>query len=262
MDPRKQRLPKTWAILRRMLYRTAARVVSVSAGVDAFFAWLPEAKRAVIPNPITWAELDRPAADPQEPPWPHTVMAMGRLEEEKGFDVLIHAFAQLSADFPDWGLTILGEGSQRDRLESLAQQLDLTDRVRMPGAIHEPFATLKKADLFVLSSRHEGFGNALVEAMACGVAVIATDCWHTPPEIVRRGLDGILVPPNDAEALAAAMVDLMSDPGKRLRLAAEAVRSAKRYDLALVSQTWAELLQTVVAPQDAPPPESAPTSPP
>jgi glycosyltransferase involved in cell wall biosynthesis len=234
-----------------MLYRTAARVVSVSAGVDAYFAWLPEAKRAVIPNPVALTELDEPADEPAASAWPRTVMAMGRLEEEKAFDVLIHAFARLAVDFPDWGLTILGEGSERGRLESLVNELDLADRVRLPGALHEPFATLKKADLFVLSSRHEGFGNALVEAMACGVAVIATQCWHTPPEIVRQGVDGILVAPNDAEALTAAMADLMSDLDKRRRLAAEAVESAKRYDLGVVTQTWDALLRSAV---DAPNP--------
>jgi len=268
-DPRKKRLGRIWNHLRRVCYGLASRVVSVSAGVDAYFAWLPEAKRAVIPNPICPADIasgadtrqqavgSRQSAlinhqssiiDHQFPrPWPRAVAAMGRLEPEKGFDILVDAFARLTSDSPDWGLVILGEGSQRASIESLVARLGLRERIRLPGAIHDPFSALKRADLFVLSSRSEGFGNALVEAMACGLPVIATECWSAPPGIVRHGVDGILVPPEDPEALAAAMADLMADDDRRGRLACAAVEAVKRFDLDHVSQTWDELLQTVVA---------------
>lgn len=244
-DPRKEWTNRTWKGLRRLAYRLASRVVSVSEGVDAYFSWLPKARRAVIPNPVSFAELDAPAGEPMALAWPRAVAAMGRLEPEKGFDLLIDAFARLAADFPDWGLVILGEGSQRGRLESLAAGHGLRERVELPGVLEDPFSTLERADLFVLSSRSEGFGNALVEAMACGLPVIATECWHTPPGIVHHGTDGMLVPPEDIDALAAAMAQLMADDDQRRRLASEAVKAARRFDLDRISQTWDELLEAV-----------------
>ena len=246
-DPRKKRLKRVWKGLRRVAYRLASRVVSVSDGVDDYFAWLPEAKRAVIPNPICPAELVSKAGEPMAFSRPHAVMGMGRLEVEKGFDLLVGAFARLAADFPEWELVILGQGSQRGKLESLIAKLGLTERVQLPGVLDNPFSTLKRADLFVLPSRSEGFGNALVEAMACGLPVIATRCWTRPPGIVRHDVDGILVAPEDVDALAAAMADLMADHRRRGRLASEAVEAARRFDLDQVIQTWDELLDAVVS---------------
>jgi len=235
-----------WKGLRRVAYRLASRVVSVSDGVDDYFAWLPEANRAVIPNPICPAELVFKAGEPMAFSRPHAVMGMGRLEVEKGFDLLVGAFARLAADFPDWELLILGQGSQRGELESLIAKLGLTERVRLPGVLEDPFSTLERADLFVLPSRSEGFGNALVEAMACGLPVIATRCWTRPPGIVRHDVDGILVAPEDVDALAAAMAGLMADHRRRGRLASEAVEAVRRFDLDQVIQTWDELLDAVV----------------
>ena len=245
-DPRVFRLKPTWETLRRVAYRRAARVVSVSAGVDDYFAWLPEAKRAVIPNPIPLAEIRSEKGTPVSSDRPHVVAGMGRLAPEKGFDVLIRAFALSAAELPDWGLVILGEGSERATLESIVAELDLQDRVRLPGVLDDPFSALRRADLFVLSSRSESFGNALVEAMACGLPVIATQCWSRSPGLVRDGVDGILVPPDDVDALAAAMSELMGDEARRRQFASEATGAVERFDVGTVSRTWDELLQAVV----------------
>jgi glycosyltransferase involved in cell wall biosynthesis len=244
-DPRKKRLKRAWKGLRRLAYRRAARVVSVSAGVDDSFGWLPEARRAVIPNPIPLGEIRSEKITPVSLDWPRTVMGMGRLEPEKGFDVLIPAFARLAGEFPDWGLVILGDGSQRAGLVSMVAELGLEGRVRLPGVVDDPFAMLKHADVFVLSSRSEGFGNALVEAMACGLPAIATECWSRSPGLVRDGVDGLLVPPEDVDALSAAMAELMADAARRRRLAVEAARSVERFDLDRIRRTWDELLQAV-----------------
>jgi len=248
-DPRKKRLKRVWKGLRRVAYRLASRVVSVSEGVDECFAWLPEAKRAVIPNPICPAELASKAGEPMAFRRPHVVMGMGRLEVEKGFDLLVRAFARVADDFPEWELVILGQGSELGKLESLVAKLGVSERVRLPGVVANPFVTLKRADLFVLPSRSEGFGNALVEAMACGLPVIATRCWSRPPGIVRHDVDGLLVPPEDVDALGAAMADLMSDRQRRGRLASEAVEAAKRFDLDRVIQTWDKLLVALAGPR-------------
>ena len=247
-DPRKRRMKRVWKGLRRLVYRWASRVVSVSPGVDDFFAWLPEGKRGVIPNPIELAEIDSPPGEPIVFDWPHTVIAMGRLEPEKGFDLLIRAFGRLAADFPNWGLVILGQGTRRGELESLAAEAGLSRRVRLPGVVDQPFPTLKRADLFVLSSRSEGFGNVLVEAMACGLPVIATECWSRPPGIVRHGVDGVLVPAEDVDALAAAMRELMGDDAQRRQFAGKAAESAKRFDLSEITRLWVELLDATARP--------------
>jgi glycosyltransferase involved in cell wall biosynthesis len=109
---------------------------------------------------------------------------------------------------------------------------------------------MKQADLFVLPSRYEGFGIAVVEAMACGLPVIATDCPSGPAEILRHGEDGILVPPEDVDALATALAELMADQGKRRSLGSRGIEAARRFDLDLVSQSWDELLEAVVTARD------------
>ncbi len=245
MDPRRDGLPAAWRWLRRKTYPWATRLVSVSPAVDSFFTWLPEERRRTIPNPVAFEQIESQRGCPVRLRQSRTVIAMGRLSPEKGFDLLIRAFARLAAEFPDWGLAILGEGPERGSLESLAQDLKLGDRLQMPGAVEEPFAVLKQSDVFVLSSRHEGFGNVLVEAMACGLPVVAADCWAVSPAIVRDGTDGLLVPPDNPAALAQAMARLMRDEALRKELAHSAGESARRFALPEVMVEWGRVLNEV-----------------
>ena len=246
MDPRRDDLHAGWRWLRRKTYLGAARLVSVSRAVDSFFDWLPGDRRAVIPNPLPLDEIEKATGEPLVLPWRQTVIAMGRLAPEKGFDQLMRAFAAVAGEFPDWGLVILGEGPQRDELELLAEELRIGDRLGLPGMLQEPFAALKQADLFVLSSRHEGFGNALVEAMACGLPVIATDCWSVSPAIVRHEVNGLLVPPEDPSALAAAMARLMRDEPLRRQFGRAAVETAKPFGLPAVIARWEQLFDQII----------------
>ncbi len=239
-------LPRQWEWLRRWTYPWAAKVVSVSNAVDTWFEWLPESRRTVVHNPISLSELQQQSGHPLRQDWPHIVLAIGRLTDLKGFDVLIRAFAAVAAKNVDWGLVILGEGEDRLKLDELIQQLGLRDRVRLPGVMHEPYAAMKQADLFVLSSRHEGFGIVLVEAMACGVPVIATDCWTVSPGFVHHGKDGLLVPPENVEALAEAMGELMGDEQRRKALGEAGPASVARLDLERVMEVWDGLLEEVL----------------
>jgi glycosyltransferase involved in cell wall biosynthesis len=253
VDPRRQSLARPWRVLRRLVYPRAARLVSVSAGVDAAFGWLPAGQRRVIFNPVGPIDAQPDPAEPPCPalpfPWAHAVLGMGRLEAQKGFDLLIDAFARLAAQFPDWGLAILGEGSLRAKLQSQINSLGLSSRVMLPGTVPSAMAAMNEADLFVLSSRYEGFGLTLAEAMACSVAVIAADCPSGPAEIVRHGDDGLLVPAEDAASLARAMAELMSDAPRRRRLGAAARQSARRFDLNQVMPAWETLLEDVLQEQ-------------
>jgi glycosyltransferase involved in cell wall biosynthesis len=240
-DPRKEPLPGAWQRLRRVAYRRAARVVSVSADIDSYFDWIAAERRAVIPNPVDFAELEGQGPG-LEFPWPHAAIAMGRLAPEKGFDLLIEAFAGLAERFADWGLVILGEGRLRGELESLAARFGLAGRVLLPGAIPSPGSTLKKADLFVLSSRWEALPMALMEAMACGLPVVATECMAGAADLVRPGQSGIRVPTEDASALGAAMAELMQDPAQRCLLGQNAAASVRQFDLERIIEVWEGLL--------------------
>src|SRR5690606_8206234 len=120
------------------------------------------------------------------------IVALGRLVDLKGFDLLIRAFAMVAEAIPGWSLEIHGEGPERPALEALAHALGVGERVRLPGYARDPHAVLRDAGLFALSSRLEGSPNALIDAMADGLAVVAFDCEAGPRELLRDGEDGVL----------------------------------------------------------------------
>ncbi len=173
---------------------------------------------------------------------PKRIIAVGRLAAEKGFDRLITAFSRLHRMHTDWSLTIWGEGSERTSLEQLVRELRLDGRVRLPGVTRSIHQKLLEADLFVLSSCYEGFPNALCEAMACGLPVISFDCPSGPRAIIRNGVDGILVPPGDIDALADAMYLLMTDESLRARLAGNAVKISERFRMERIMGMWEDVI--------------------
>jgi glycosyltransferase involved in cell wall biosynthesis len=170
-----------------------------------------------------------------------TIVAMGRMRHQKGFDLLLKAFASCSN--PEWRLVIFGEGQERKGFELLIRELGLEGKVFMPGVVKDSMSLLKQADLFVMSSRFEGFPNALLEAMACGLPVISFDCPSGPGEIIRNGVDGLLVAPEDVNAMADAMKRLMADGEERKRLGTRAIEVLDRFGIEKVMKKWEELLQ-------------------
>lgn len=231
-------------------YRKADRVLTLSegsAGVIAGQLRLDPARVAWIPNPVDLALVRRCAQEPlaNQPPRPF-VLTVGRLEHQKGHDLLLRAFAASGAA-ASHDLVILGEGSLGIELRALAQRLAISRQVRFAGFVANPFAWMAKCDLFVLPSRWEGFGSALAEAMAAGAPVLATDCNYGPREIVAHGASGWLVPVGDEAALGAAMTRLLADADTRKRLAAGGQDSAERYASPTILERYARLIEDVAA---------------
>lgn len=215
--------------LARWFYPRADAVVAVSQGVAddlAATAGLAPAHIRVIYNPVVTADLPHLAAQPAEHPWlatpapapyldaetaPPVILAVGRLSKQKDFPTLLHAFQQVVQQRPA-RLLILGEGSERPHLEQLVHDLGLTGVVDLPGFAANPYAAMSRAALFVLASAWEGLPNALIEALACGAPVVATDCESGPREILADGRYGPLVPVGDVAALAGAMLATLADP--------------------------------------------------
>jgi len=164
----------------------------------------------VIYNPVVSPELYEKADAPLEHPWfrsnqPPVILGVGRHYPQKGFDTLLRAFARVRQETPA-RLVILGEGPERPNLERLASELGVAADVDMPGFDPNPFRYMKRAGVFVLSSRYEGLPNVLIQAMACGCPVVSTDCPNGPAEILDGGRYGALVPVDDVEAMARAIV--------------------------------------------------------
>ena len=192
-------------------YRHADAVVAVSQGVQADLlrlTRLPETRIPCIYNPVITRKLLQQREEPVDHSWfaagaPPVVLAVGRLTPQKDFPTLLRAFARLPVPAR---LLILGEGEQRTELERLTRELGVADSVQMPGYEPNPFKYMRRAAVFVLSSRYEGLPNALIQAMACGCPVVATDCPSGPREILADGKYGLLVPVGDVDALADAIL--------------------------------------------------------
>jgi len=186
---------------------------------------------APIPDPVD--ELDGGVSDQAAP----VVVAAGRLNTQKGFDLLIAAWAPVAEKHPGWTLRIYGSGPERPALERLAAGLP----VELPGRTDRLGAAMAAGSLFALSSRWEGFGLVLVEAMGKGLPVVSFDCPRGPGDIVTDGEDGLLVPPEDVPALTAALLALIEDPERRRRMALAARATARRYAGPSIAPRWEAL---------------------
>jgi GalNAc-alpha-(1->4)-GalNAc-alpha-(1->3)-diNAcBac-PP-undecaprenol alpha-1,4-N-acetyl-D-galactosaminyltransferase len=237
-------LSPVWRLARQFAYPLAD---AVTVQTEDGAAWLR--RRTYVRRPIVIAnavryqrDLRNLAANSQPAALNPFILAMGRLTEQKGFDLLLRAFHQSDLIRHGWRLAILGDGAQFTTLQQQAASLGIANAVTLPGYVSAIGPWLGQAEIFVLSSRYEGFPNVLMEAMQVGRACISFDCPSGPRELIKAGINGCLVPAEDVAALAASIRRMAFDPGLRSRLGAEATKVNERFSPEVIYSGWLRLL--------------------
>ena len=239
------RYPMLYRFLYQRLYPLADRVICNSKYmqrdlVESFP--LPAEKTIVIPNPVDRERIDQFLLHGHNPyqSGKYHLVSVGRLNYQKGFDLLLKAFDKSLKKVPDLHLTIVGEGSEAESLKRLADDLGIAGSITFAGHQGNPYPFMAYADLFVSSSRWEGSPNAVLESLACGTPVLAFDCPGGTGEIIRQGENGWLVPSEDFEAMAEKIVELMQS--NRWQSLQTSSLLPEEYGCQNVVKKWEELL--------------------
>ncbi len=255
-DPRRQYTVK--GILGRligkasaMLYPSARGVICVSSGISKILAkdyHIPRGRLKVIHNPVNMDELLLQGKEPPPVNLPKRfILHVGRLKIiYKGQDLLLTAFAGLHESFPDIGLVFVGDGKDRELLQKQAERLGVDNNILFAGWRENVASFMARAEVFVLPSRYEGWPIALMEAMACGCPVIASDCSTGPGEILAGGDFGRLIPVENVEALVSALSELLTDPGLRNRMSHLSQRRAREFDVSISAPSYADYLKEII----------------
>lgn len=238
-------------LLMRTSYHFANKVIANSEDTRTDLIKLRiirPAKCIVIGNPIVRDDMFHLAGAAIDDKWLSdpdviVILAIGRLHKQKDHACLIHAFKSVQEAIPAARLLIIGEGEEFNCLNELVRGLDLSHLVRFEGFKDNPYPYYKNCDLFVLSSRWEGFGNVLVEAMACGAPIVSTNCPGGPKEILKNGLYGVLVPVGNAKALSSAIVDSLIRAKPREDLESARLR-AMDFSMAGISKQYLESVES------------------
>lgn len=243
-----------FAMIARAGYNMADAIATTSKGVSddltAHFG-VRESAIKVVHNPIDFVAMKDALAEPldagDEGAWKHpAIVSAGRLAEAKNFPLLVDAMALLRRRLPAARLFILGQGDQEPQLRQQIASLGLTDAVRLCGFQRNPWKYIARADVFALTSRYEGFGNVLIEAMACGVPVVVTRS-PGPLEIVRDNVDGVIVSEHTPEAVAGALEALLTDDRRRASMAAAAKDASAQYALPAIAGQYDSWFSELVA---------------
>ncbi len=230
-----------WSWQRRLFYPFANHLVVQNEEIKDWFRDYNSSVK-VIQNPvkITIKSLEAPLEVPL--PSGKLLVAMGFLIKQKGFDMLIEVFSRLRRSGHNWKLIIIGGGPLEKELRRQAKELGIEEVVCFTGHVSNPLNILPKCDLFVLSSRFEGFSNALLEAMACGLPVVSFDCHYSPRELIQHSVNGLLVPEGDLVVLESTLSQLMQDGKMRAELGNEAKKVNQKYAPEKIMKEWEELM--------------------
>lgn len=240
-----------WLVNR--LYPYASCIVAISDGVKSSLTRLhvPGERIRVIYNPQNLAPFEASATETvPRAGRPFRIVTAGRLAEQKDYPTLLTAFRKVCDAGLDARLVILGEGPDEAKLRALASTLGISSRVEWRGWVRAPYEVMAGCDAFVLTSRYEGFGNVIVEAMACGLPVVCTDCESGPGEILAGGEYGLLVPVGDSNAIATALLRLASDAELHASLRSRGKRRARDFDVASIAQEYVDVLTRAMPPHE------------
>jgi GalNAc-alpha-(1->4)-GalNAc-alpha-(1->3)-diNAcBac-PP-undecaprenol alpha-1,4-N-acetyl-D-galactosaminyltransferase len=230
----------TWQGAREELYRRAAAVVAPDPAIAQWLA-VKGARAFAIPNALVPPPLRQQhglSSDRKR------LVTLSRLSAGKRPEFLVRSFASIAPNFPEWDLEIYGDGPQRNMLEHLVEKL-APNRIHVRGFSNEPYDVLMNAQLFVSASRIEGFGNAIWEALACGVPVVAMDAGPPVRRLVRHEIDGVIVTQNTMAALAEAIANLMGDDNKRVAYASRAAQVVTRFPFDGALEQWEEVFRAI-----------------
>ena len=247
VHPPKSPLGVYWEFLRSHAYKYLDCMVVLSKPTAEWMAKNTNAKNIeVIPNAVQWPlPLSTPVVEPSAKLKSERkiILSVGRFHHQKGFDLLLDAFGGIADEFPDWDLCILGDGPLLEQFQKQKHQLRIKNQIFYPGRVGNLTDWYTRADIFVLPSRFEGFPNALVEAMSYGLPVVSADCLTGPADLIHDDINGVLVAPEDVEALQAGLLKTMASVRLRARLGgnAKAVRTA--LSIERVSEEWMNLFQ-------------------
>lgn len=231
-------------IVSRFLMRFADGYVFQTDEVKRYYSKKLKGKGEVIPNPIQTDELPRPYENIERE---KKIVSVGRLVPFKNHKMLIEAFSAICKDYPDYSLTIFGEGELRRELEKVIMQNQLEDRIQMPGNQSDILPLIRSASLFVMPSNYEGMPNALIEAMAVGLPCISTDCPSGGAgSLIKSGKNGVLIPVGDKEALINALRDLLDNPIKAESLGREALSIRKTLNIERVGKMWISYFESIL----------------
>jgi GalNAc-alpha-(1->4)-GalNAc-alpha-(1->3)-diNAcBac-PP-undecaprenol alpha-1,4-N-acetyl-D-galactosaminyltransferase len=245
IHPAHHSVDRPWRVLRRLVYPFAHAIVVQTADIARWFDSSLNLSTCVIPNPIDLQKFSAQPIELRKHGGRCKLVAVGRLEHQKAYDLLIQAFAHVAAVRPNWDLIIYGEGEQRFALQALIDSLDMSQRITLAGNATAVENAYRDADLFVHAARYEGYPNTVQEALATGRAVIATDCPGATRELLGNGRYGMLVPSEDVDALARGLAALMGDDERRAMLARSARAAVLPFDVGAIANRWLNLFDEV-----------------
>ena len=235
-------------ILSRLAMLTANGFVFQTRDAQNFYNEKIAKRSVVIPNPLN--KVESMPITPYLGTRKKTVVSVGRLNRQKNQKMLIEAFAKLSAEFPDYTLTIWGEGTERGNLEEQIHSLGMTEKIFLPGTSDKVFDEIYDEGVFVLCSDFEGMPNALMEAMALGLPCISTDCpCGGPKDLIEDGVNGMLVPVNDEHALIDAIRKVISNHDFAAELSQHAILIRQTYSQQEICCQWVDYLKSVLSNQ-------------
>lgn len=241
-EPNEEYYNSWMRFMARHLFAEAAGVILQTRRCFEFFPEKVRKKAVILKNPVSSAFFRERYAGERE----KTIVAVGRIDENKNHEMLIRAFEQMAGDFPDYKLIIYGEGECRKKLIKLAGDLKLSDRILLPGSIDNVAEAISKTRVFVLSSNTEGVPNTLIEAMLMGLTVVSTDCpCGGPADLIEHGVNGILTPVGNAQMMTENLRKVLNDLQMADELGIAAAKTADIYRPEKVYAAWEQFLLSI-----------------